>query len=110
MKKKLIIIASILAVCLAVSFVIFSSVGRAGGEIEFDAVVLSVEGNIITAEVIDDGASFFSAKLPDKIVFDANDSGESNLKVGDNIHGNYLKGTIDGDSVRVVSLTVNSTP
>ena len=109
-KKRIIIIVSMLIVCLATSFIAFLSVGRAGGEQEFDAVILSVEGNKITAEVTYERASFFSTKLPDKIVFDTNDSGETGLKVGDKIHGNYLKGTIDGNNVRVVSLEVNSTP
>ena len=109
MKKKVIIILSVVVLVItAVSVVAFLSVGRAGGEQEFEAVILSVEGNVITAEVTYDNASFLSAKLPDKIVFDANDSGETGLKVGDEIHGNYLKGTIDGNNVRVVSLVVTT--
>jgi len=109
MKKAIKILFIVLAIAVALSLVglfAFLSFGRAGGEQEFDAVVLSVEGNVITAEVTYDNASFFSAKLPDKIVFDSNDSGETGLKVGDKIHGNYLKGTIDGNNVRVVSLVV----
>ena len=109
MKKKVIIILSVVVLVIAaVAVVAFLSVGRAGGEQEFEAVILSVEGNVITAEVTYDNASFLSAKLPDKIIFDANDSGETGLKVGDKIHGNYLKGTIDGNNVRVVSLVVTT--
>ena len=107
MKKKVIIIIAAV-VCILVAVVAFLSVGRAGGEQEFEAVILSVEGNVITAEVTYDNASFFSTKLPDKIIFNANDSGETGLAVGDKIHGNYLKGTIDGNNVRVVSLVVTT--
>ena len=110
MKRKFLIIVSTLTICVTIASIAFLSVDRAGGEIGFDATILSVEGKIITAEVTDDGASFFSAKLPDRIVFDANDSGETNLKVGDKIHGNYLKGTIDGENVRVVSLIITPSP
>ena len=109
MKKKVIIILSVVVLVIAaVAVVAFLSVGRAGEEQEFEAVILSVEGNVITAEVTYDNASFLSAKLPDKIIFDANDSGETGLKAGDKIHGNYLKGTIDGNNVRVVSLVVTT--
>jgi len=107
MKKK-VIIGIAVVVCILVAVVAFLSVGRAGGEQEFEAVILSVEGNVITAEVTYDNASFFSTKLPDKIIFNANDSGETGLAVGDKIHGNYLKGTIDGNNVRVVSLVVTT--
>ena len=45
-------------------------------------------------------------KLPDKIVFDADRCDGSHLKVGDKIRGSYLKGTIDGNNVHVVSVGV----
>lgn len=106
MKKKGLIISAIVGLCILSGILAFFSVGRAGGEQEFDAVILSVDGNMITAEVTYDNASFFSTKLPDKITFDANYSGETGLKVGDTIHGNYLKGTIDGNYVRVISIVV----
>lgn len=108
MKKSLRIIASVAIVCLFSLVVAFLSLDRAGGEMEFHAVILAVEGNMITAEVTYDGASFFSAKLPDRIIFDATDSGEKNLKVGDVIQGNYLEGTINGDTAAVVSIVVQS--
>lgn len=108
MKKSLRVIASVGIVCLFALIVAFLSLDRAGGEMEFHAVILAVEGNMITAEVTYDGASFFSAKLPDRIFFDATDSGEKNLKVGDVIQGNYLEGTINGDTAAVVSIVVQS--
>ena len=45
-------------------------------------------------------------KLPDKIVFDADRCDGYHLKVGDKIRGTYLKGTIDGNNVHVVSVSV----
>ena len=108
MKKLFCVIASVAIVCLFALLVAFLSLDRAGGEMEFHAVILAVEGNMITAEVIYDGASFFSAKLPNRITFDATDSGEKNLKVGDVIQGNYLEGTINGDTATVVSILVQS--
>ena len=104
--KKAVLILTVIVVCVAV--VAFLSMDRAGGEIGFDAIILSIEDDIITAEVTGDEASFFSAKLPKRIVFNANDSGETNLSVGDIIHGNYLKGTINGENVRVVSIVIKS--
>ena len=86
-----------------------SSLSIWGGEGGFEAVIVSVEGNIITAEVTkddDDATSFLSPKLPEKIVFDADRCDGSHLKVGDKIRGTYLKGTIDGNNVRVVSVSV----
>ena len=105
-KKAVLILIAVIVVCVA--FVAFLSIDRAGGEIGFDAIILSIEDDIITAEVTGDEASFFSAKLPKRIVFNANDSGETNLSVGDIIHGSYLKGTINGENVRVVSIVIKS--
>ena len=103
MKKKIFIAVPVLALCVAMAFFAFLSLERGGGEIGFSATILSVDGNMITAAVTDDeGTSFFSKKLPDKIVFDAAISGETNFEVGDKIYGNYLKGTIDGENVCVV--------
>ena len=107
--KKLFIGALICVICVAVlAFVGFISLDRAGGEIGFDAVVVSVEGNWITAEVINDSASFFSRKLPDEIVFDATIPGTFDLEPGDYIHADYLSGTIDGNQVKVVSVVLQS--
>lgn len=108
MKKKVLILITIVVIVVCVAVVAFLSIDRAGGEIGFDAIILSIEDDIITAEVTGDEASFFSAKLPKRIVFNANDSGETNLSVGDIIHGNYLKGTINGENVRVVSIVIKS--
>lgn len=111
MKRKIFIAISALVLCVVIAFLAFLSLGRGGGEIGFYATVLSVEGDIITAEVTrDDGASFFSKKLPNRIVFDTKVPGADNLKIGDKIYGNYLKGTIDGENVYVIGVRVISVP
>ena len=112
MKKKVIIILAVL-ICILLLVVALYFAWRVayqiwGGEGGFDAVILSVDGNVITAEVTkdDDATSFLSPKLPDKIIFDADRCDGSHLKVGDKISGTYLKGTIDGNNVHVVSVSV----
>ncbi|MBQ8409191.1 MAG: hypothetical protein IJY39_10050 [Clostridia bacterium] len=112
MKKKVIIsltvIVCILLLVVALYFAWRLAYQIWGGEGGFDAVIVSVEGNVITAEVTkdDDADSFLAPKLPDTIVFDADRCDGSGLKVGDKIHGTYLKGTIDGNNVCVVSVSV----
>lgn len=106
LKKKSFILAFTLIIAVSLAVIAFLSLNRAGGEIGFEAVVQEANGNIITAEVISDRASFFTKKLPKTIVFDASISGENNLRVGDRIVGDYLRGTIDGKNVKVVSLEV----
>ena len=110
MKKKVIIILAIV-VCIALAASALYLAWRAayriwGGQEGFSAVVVSVDGDEITANVTYDGASFLSPKLPDKIVFDAGRCEGTDLKVGDKIRGTYLKGTIDGNNVSVVSTSV----
>lgn len=111
MKKKAIIILSVV-VCILIVVVALYFAWRAayqiwGGEEGFEAEILSVEENIITAKVTyENRDSFLSPKLPDTIVFDAGRCDGSHLKVGDKIKGTYLKGTIDGDNVSVVSVSV----
>ena len=116
MKKKVIIILAVVACVLLLVVGLYFAWRAAyqiwGGEGGFEAVIVSVEGNVITAEVTkdDDATSFLSPKLPDKIVFDADRCDGSHLKVGDKIRGTYLKGTIDGNNVRVVSVRVYTDP
>lgn len=108
-KRKLSLWILIGVVCAAaLVLTAFLTTDRAGGEIGFDAVVVSVEGDWITADVTDDGASLLSRKLPDVIVFDASDSGVIGLRPGDHIHGDYLSETIDGNRVRVVGFVVEA--
>ena len=111
MKKKVIIILAVL-VCILLLVVALYFAWRVayqiwGGEGGFEAEILSVEEDIITAKVTcENRNSFLSPKLPDTIIFDADRCDGSHLKVGDKISGMYLKGTINGNNVHVVSVSV----
>ena len=103
MKKKVIIFLAVV-VCSAVAVVAFLSVGRAGGEIGFGATINRVEDGIAYATVTDQHGGFLTKKLPESIMFETTDLEE--LNAGDKIRGCYLSGTIDGQTVRVVSVKV----
>lgn len=104
MKKKAIIILAVL-VCVLAAVVAFLSVDRAGGEVGFYATINRVEDGVAYATVTAQYAGFFSKKLPENIMFNTNELDEE-LKAGDKIYGNYLSGTIDGQTVRVVCVVV----
>ena len=106
MKKKVIIILAVV-VCIAVAVVTFLSVGRAGGEIGFEATINKVEDGIAYATVIEQDTGFLTKKLPESIMFETADLDEE-LNAGDKISGCYLSGTIDGQTVRVVSVVVTT--
>ena len=106
MKKKVIIILAIV-VCIAVAVVAFLSVGRAGGEIGFEATINRVEDGIAYATVTEQDAGFLTKKLPESIMFETADLDEV-LQAGDKISGCYLGGSIDGQTVRVVSVVVTT--
>ena len=106
MKKKVIIILAVV-VCIAVAVVAFLSVGRAGGEIGFEATIDRVEDGIAYATVTEQDTSFLVKKLPESIMFDTTDLDEE-LNAGDKISGCYLNGSIDGQTVRVVSVVVTT--
>jgi len=103
MKKKVIILLAIV-VCIVVAVVAFLSVGRAGGEVGFYATINRVEDGVAYATVTEQYA-VLSKKLPENIIFNTNELGEE-LNAGDKIYGNYLSGTINGQTVRVVSISV----
>lgn len=104
MKKKVIILLAIV-ICITVAVVAFLSIGRAGGEIGFEATINKVEDGIAYATVSDQDAGFLSKKLPESIMFETANLGEE-LQAGDKISGCYLSGTIEGQTVRVVSVSV----
>ena len=107
MKKKVIIILSVVVLVIAaVAVVAFLSVGRAGGEIGFEATINKVEDGIAYATVIEQDTGFLTKKLPESIMFETADLEE--LNAGDKIRGCYLSGTIDGQTVRVVSVVVTT--
>lgn len=106
MKKKVIIFLSVL-VCIVVAVLAFLYGGRAGGEIGFGATINRVEDGIAYATVTDDDTGFGAKKLPESIMFEVADL-DIELQAGDKIRGCYMRGTIDGHTVRVVSVVVNT--
>lgn len=105
MKKRIIILAVVL--CVLVAVVAFLSVDRAGDEIGFEATINRVEPeyNMAYATVTEQDTGLLSKKLPGSIMFDTSILNEE-LKAGDKISGCYLSGTISGQHVRVVSVIV----
>ena len=104
MKKKVVIFISVL-ICIVVAFLVFLYAGRAGGEIGFGATINRVEDGIAYATVTDDDTGFGAKKLPESIMFETADLGEE-LQAGDKISACYMSGTIDGQTVRVVSVSI----
>lgn len=76
-----------------------------GGEIGFYAVIDRVEDGVAYATVTKEHANFLLRRLPDHIMFDL-DEPEWDVQAGDQISACYLAGTIDGQTVRVVSLDI----
>ena len=106
MKKKVIILLAVV-VCIVVAVVASLSIGRAGGEIGFDATINRVEDGVAYATVTEQDTSFLAKKLPENIMFEIADLDEE-LNAGDKISGCYLSGSIDGQTVRVVSVVVTT--
>jgi len=84
-------------------------VGCAGGEIGFEGVVnrVETEQNMAYATVIKQHKELFAPKLPENIMFSTSGL-DTELKPGDRFKGDYLSGTIDGQSVRVICVIVLS--
>ena len=97
---------SIVLICLLIVFFLFFS-GRAGGEIWFSAVVerVSTDPDVAFVQVTDQYTNFLSKKLPEHIYFFTYEL-DKDLEPGDIISGCYLHGTIRGNTVRVVSVTI----
>ena len=89
MKKKVIIFLAVV-VCSAVAVVAFLSVGRAGGEIGFEATINKVEDGIAYATVIEQDTGFLTKKLPESIMFETADL-DKELNAGDKIIKTLLK-------------------
>ncbi|MBO4831379.1 MAG: hypothetical protein J5569_02775 [Oscillospiraceae bacterium] len=108
-----------LSILVVIASIILSSCGG-GGEVPFYGRVVSVEvDNVsqpsqytVTAEVIERPEitifSILQKRLPDIITFDATEFYYDNddLKPGVFFDGCYMLGTIDGNSVRVVSIHI----
>ena len=106
MKKKVMILLAVM-VCIAAVAAAFLSVDKAGGEIGFEATINRVEDGIAYAAVTGQDTGFFAKKLPQSIMFETAGLDEE-LKAGDTISGCYLSGTINGQTVRVVSVTATT--
>ena len=95
MKKKVIIILSVVVLVIAaVAVVAFLSVGRAGGEIGFEATINKVEDGIAYATVTEQDTSFLAKKLPENIMFEIADLDEE-LNAGDKISVKVSDGTFN---------------
>ena len=105
--KKTTLIATMLILVLLLGIWAFLSLGRAGGEIGFDATVTSIDGNIVYAAVTEDRAGFGSRKLPETIVIYADDFPDYEFQVGDLIDGCYIRKAHEVNFYRVVSIAVN---
>ena len=103
MKKK-VVICLVVLVCIVGGVTAFLYGGRAGGEIGFGATINRVEDGIAYAMVTDDDTGFGAKKLPESIMFEVADLEE--LQDGDIIRGCYMRGTINGQFVRVVSVRI----
>ena len=111
--KKVKVRAVILVVTVSIILAVSLS-SCAGGEIGFSGRVISTgtynDRYFVTAEVTRQAdVSFLQKKLPDVIIFDANDflyDFDEGFEPGDSIDGCYLAGTITGNSVRVVSIVL----
>ena len=103
MKKK-VVICLVVLVCIVGAVAAFLYGGRAGGEIGFGATINRVEDGLAYATVTDDDTGFGAKKLPESIMFEVADLEE--LQAGDIIRGCYMRGTINGQFVRVVSVRI----
>ncbi len=104
--KKRILIPAILILLVVILVWAFLSHSRAGGEISFSARIDRVENGTAYAAVLEYGAGLFSNKLPEQIEFSLEDFKEELIQPGDRINGSYLRGSIEGSKVKVVSILV----
>ena len=80
-------------------------IGHAGDERTAAILIISIEDDWATAEVIRDDAPFF-ARLPHEIVFDTKMLGSmaAGLEPGERFQAMYLNGATRGKQVKVVSV------
>lgn len=104
--KRLMLIIAAVFICFLFALYAFMSFDRAGGEVEFEAVVLEISGNTIRAEVVNSGMTALSPNLPSKITFTADNYDGNSIEVGDVISGFWEYGSIKGDTVRVLWFSV----
>ena len=97
--KKVVVIATILILIVLLGIWAFLSLGRAGGEIGFDATVTSIDGNKVYATVTEDRAGFGSRKLPETIVIYAEDFPDCKFQVGDLIEDLHRENILQLDNI-----------
>lgn len=85
----------------------FLSLGRAGGEIGFEAQVIRMEDGVAYAAASEDDAGFLSKKLPDTIAIYLDEFPDYDVQPGDLISGIYIRKNYNGQFYRVVSILVN---
>ncbi len=80
-------------------------IGHAGDERTVTIMIISIEDDWVTAEVIRDDAPFF-AKLPHEIVFNTKMLGSmaTRLEPGERFQAMYVYGATQGKQVEVVSV------
>lgn len=103
--KKSIMISLILIVCIFCVIAVPLFLERGGGEINFTATITQVKDGTAYAAVTEEHGYLGIGKLPGNIMFSTACLDEE-LEAGDKISGSYLRGTIEGQTVRVVSVTV----
>ena len=106
MKKSVIISAMLILICLFGIWV-FLSLCRSGGEVGFKATVTNIDGDFVYTSVTEDRAGFGSRKLPETIVIYKEFFLEQSFRVGDLIHGNYIRKEYKGEFYQVVSIVIN---
>ena len=77
-----------------------------GGEIAFEATIISVDENWVTAQVTKQAFTLFYKRLPKEIIFSTGNFEDYDLKAGDVISGIFKGGTVKGNHVTVITVTV----
>jgi len=108
--KKKIAVAIFKCIACVAAFIcvlfLFGRFGRDGGDTGFEAIIISVDENWVTAQVTKQDFTLFYKRLPKEIIFDTNTFEGSGLKAGDVISGIFQGGTVKGNHVTVITVTV----
>ena len=108
-RKKLLMaltgVACVAVLLFALLMLLPRLIGHAGDERTAAVMIVSMEGDWVTAEVIRDNAPFF-AKLPHEIMFDTKMLGSmaARLEPGKRFQIMYLSGATKGNQVKAVSV------
>ncbi len=105
MKKKKLLLGIFLVLILTLCLLLISQTGNQ--KPGFEAVILSIDGNTVTAEVTADQIHFPYRGLGDIMVFEVVDVP---MAPGDRISGLYHSGSVDGDYVGLLSYQLVPSP